>query len=524
MIPFTHQGRGKIISQRSIRLKTQAALYVNGYRRDWFGFNLGAVIGSFDGVKWFAVGSGRKVIATSNKLFLAINAPLGDLTSTSHLVVDIVPDTGGGEVVAFDDYNPEVPLDHPEQNQGGSCRYWHQCKVDSDCVTKLGWEYVCADINNYRSRWPLFDINGKEKVNREIASAGFLQILQNRLPVGEKKRCVYRGSGAVCKRNINADLLDKKKKLFQCAPNFYCASLRSNNFNDGIARTPQSNDVFLYGQERDVPGRPERYIDAGEILDNDIVSNLEHNFSLHTDALVDVGICRPGKNLDTGDLTAQHSGKDGAGRTDYINQISSCDSSALGALADERISTCPIFQTEKEAPEAVGNYIIDRFDMDLAHKQNRCGGDILRDDGSGGFENSFVGLELDRLGALGGILQPSLVRDACSRRAGAVCFTDLDCSPNNLHSDLVDYLGVEAFGNTRAEMMYWSEPLICGQLQRPPQLQSKNYYDYDLTKNRCCRAIGKELTMFTQDDDDIIEDNVDTDAGTLDTVFFSSSV
>ena len=35
---------------RKARLKTQAALYINGYQRDWYGFNKGAVIGSFDGV------------------------------------------------------------------------------------------------------------------------------------------------------------------------------------------------------------------------------------------------------------------------------------------------------------------------------------------------------------------------------------------------------------------------------------------------------------------------------------------
>ena len=298
MIPFTHQKRSNISNQRSGRLKTQSALYVNGYRRDWFGFNLGAVIGSFDGAKWFAVGSGRRVVATSNKLFLAINAPFGDLSVPANLVVDVIPDQGVGEEVASHDYDNNIDPDHPEQNQGGSCQYWHQCNVDSDCVTKLGWEYVCADVNTYRSRWPLFDINGKEKVDKEVESGSFLQILQERLPVGEKKRCVYRGAGSVCKRNVNSNLSEKKKKLFRCAPNFYCASLRSNSFNRGLVRTlDSSQDPFFFGQERDVLGRPKRYVGAGEILDNDIISNLEYNFSLHTNELGDTGICRPGKRV-----------------------------------------------------------------------------------------------------------------------------------------------------------------------------------------------------------------------------------
>ena len=520
MLPFSHQKRGDISEQRLSRLRTQSALYVNGYKRDWFGFNLGAVIGSFDGVKWFAVGSGRRVLATSNKLFLAVNAPFGDLSTPVNLVVDVVPDQGAGEAVTSHDYDISLEPDHLEQNLGGSCQRWHQCKVDSDCVTQLGWEYMCADVNSYLTRWPRFDINGKEKVDEE-KKAGFLQILQERLPVGEKKRCVYRGAGALCKRDVNNDLAEKKKKLFQCAPNFYCAHLRSNNFNRGLVRTLESfQDPIFFGQESNVLGRPERYVGAGDILENDIVSNLEYNFSLHTSATNDVGICRPGKELHPTDLTAQHSNKDPGERTDHINQISSCDSSALGAFANNRIATCPIFQTEEEAEEEVGDYITDRIDWNEGHLQNRCGGDIQRDNGAGVYENSFRGLELERLRTVFGINQPSLVKDACSRRAGAVCFTDLDCSPNYLHSDLVDYLGEEAFGNTRAEMLYWSEPLVCGQAHEPPQLTSEDYYDYDITKNRCCRPVGEELTMFTQDDDGIIDDNVERDSGVLDTGYF----
>jgi len=34
----------------------------------------------FDGVKWFSVGTNRRIKATSNKLFLAINGYMGDLT------------------------------------------------------------------------------------------------------------------------------------------------------------------------------------------------------------------------------------------------------------------------------------------------------------------------------------------------------------------------------------------------------------------------------------------------------------
>ena len=57
-------------SQRRARLETQTALYMNGYQRDWYGFNKGALIGSFDGVTWFAIGKSRRVVAKTRKLFL----------------------------------------------------------------------------------------------------------------------------------------------------------------------------------------------------------------------------------------------------------------------------------------------------------------------------------------------------------------------------------------------------------------------------------------------------------------------
>ena len=75
---------------RKARLKTQAALYINGYQRDWYGFNKGAVIGSFDGVRWFAIGGGRRVEADTNKLFLAINSPFPDVASSNDMRVSVV--------------------------------------------------------------------------------------------------------------------------------------------------------------------------------------------------------------------------------------------------------------------------------------------------------------------------------------------------------------------------------------------------------------------------------------------------
>jgi hypothetical protein len=61
MLPFAHSKNSSLLTQRQNRLSTQAAYYINGYHRDWYGFNQGALIGSFDGVTWFAVGNGRRM-------------------------------------------------------------------------------------------------------------------------------------------------------------------------------------------------------------------------------------------------------------------------------------------------------------------------------------------------------------------------------------------------------------------------------------------------------------------------------
>jgi len=49
-----------------------------------------------------------------------------------------------------------------------SCQAYHLCNVDSDCITKLGWEYMCAPISYHKTLWPEFDMHGNEKAKRSI--------------------------------------------------------------------------------------------------------------------------------------------------------------------------------------------------------------------------------------------------------------------------------------------------------------------------------------------------------------------
>jgi hypothetical protein len=501
MLPFSHKGYATVQSQRMARLSTQTALYMNGYQRDWFGFNQGALIGSFDGVKWFAIGKGRRVTATGNKLFLAINAPFADLTDNSDFIVAITSDTGLSNAANFD-YDPEYGLNDPRQNQGATCQSYHQCNVDSDCVSQLGWEYMCADTNDYRSKWPVFDINGNEKVAEEISSATFAQIIQGQLPGGSQKRCVYRGAGAPCKmNNTSADLNTRnKKKLLTCAPNFYCAALTSSDFNDSIVRAPDELAVILYGQDADVLGRPSTYVGARKSLPSAAIDNIRNSGSIFTSSTTDLGLCRPGKRLpsssDANRLLAQHNEKDTRLRTDYINQISSCDSSAVST---DRAFTCPIFQTLDSQTVPVGDYIFDQDAFTDRNKQNMCGGESKYTNPSTLVtESTFKAIEGGILSTLSSLLSPSLALDACFRRPGAICHTDLDCAPNKLHADQAIFFGKNYFGGTDAEQKYWQESLVCGQAKEKPFLHSEKYGDYDLKENRCCRDVTKTITMYTQ--------------------------
>ena len=105
----------------------------------------------------------------------------------------------------------------------------------------------------------IFDINPSEKANDGTEQASFTEIIfGNQAPLGGNKRCVYRGSGAICNREALG--MDNSKiglkKLFSCAPNFYCESLDQPEFNKEVVRDPNNVQTFLYGKEADILGRP----------------------------------------------------------------------------------------------------------------------------------------------------------------------------------------------------------------------------------------------------------------------------
>ncbi len=499
MIPFSHYPNATLSTQRKNRLETQAALFANGYQKDWFGFNKGALIGSFNGVSWFALGTIRKVRSTSTKLMLAINAPFADLATSSAFTVTILPEVEPTSATEYD-YDPSLPESPAAlQNLGASCQRYHMCEKDSDCITQLGWEYMCIDVANYKTHWPKFDMDGNEIANTYIQKATFTntsgnnKILQSLPTLDGTKRCVYRGAGAPCKKDYS-NLTAKLQKNFTCAPNFYCADLDEAKFNQEVVRTPKWLEDFLFGMDANVLGRPLYYIGATSNLTDTIRTNLSSNLLINSsvsgDSASNWGICLSGRTTTSSAQITQHQNADPDSRTDYVSQIGGCNSSLTGT---NRVRSCPVLNDDEDDVDNAGNYIFSPT-LEQRKMQNGCGLESL--DASS--NSPFFEIENDTIPNLTSFLLPGIAKDGCVRRAGSVCHTDLDCAPNIYHSLKAYEFDLSYFGNTLAEQKYWQENLICGQAElKPVSTQSSNFLTYDLKKNRCCRPINETLTMYT---------------------------
>ena len=516
MIPFSHKDSSTTQSQRLTRLRTQAALFSNGYQRDWFGFNKGALIGSFDGVSWFAIGKGRIVKSTSKKLFLAINAPFADLASPTLHVVNVQAYDGITQAAQVD-YDPQYHNSHPYQNEAGNCQANHLCSTDTDCVTRLGWEYMCANVQDIKTQWPVFDDNAKEKAGQSVVLTLDQILLQKRFPSSSTKRCVYRGSGALCVQTPSTITDLNKRKTLTCAPNFYCANLTTSGavFNSKISRYGANlEDIpvtrnHLFGRDANILGRPLSYIASSQTttLPSDIRQNIQSNIIQYESGASSLsGLCLPGKNLpQASNQTSmfspfeQHKSPDPSGRTDFISQISSCNS---GLFTSYRYSSCPVLGSDGNYAFLSSGFSLTNYQL-LARNQNSCGLDSL-------FNNTNLNTSADNLLASSPfkaieaktlsnqtIIEPSFARDACLRRAGQVCHTDLDCGPNKMHAAQADNYSLNYFGN-EAEKKYYTEYLVCGQADPKPSLQDTlAYKNFQMSKNVCCREVGSDLSTHT---------------------------
>lgn len=506
MIPWTHRGTSDRQDQRQRRLQAQHFMFANGYQRDWYGFDYGSVIGSFDGITWFAVGNQRRVQAESNKLFLAVNAYFGDQTDENTFSVTVsdaaaVPNSGSTVTTDFG-------------SDGAECQQYHVCDTDRDCAAQLGWEYTCESVTGLKTIWPEVDENGLEIPESESLKT-LANILVGNLG-GGTKRCVYRGRGSACAPNFanidsNSSYTGNTTDGFHaCAPNNHCqrfveSSVNAAKFNNSIARWARSvnfqnlsSDVAEdtldeFGKHIRTIGKPQKHVGDEEIIDQ-TKANLFHNNV--------TAMCLPGRNpVDVGNspLTfgeqndeKPHSSGEGGDRVLGIGVTRDFDSI-------EGIAACPVFnetgrmlQMSKDhanvlpdstlVSDGEPNYRLpaQNISTEILEQMNLYSLGVVRD---------FISDQ---------VTKPSLEELRCLRAPGATCHTNLDCAPNALIAAKIKGIdpenppsGTPMSNMNKHEIKFWQEELVCKQ----PVAYPEN--GFDLKNNRCCREDNKILSIAT---------------------------
>src|SRR5690606_26010066 len=67
---------------------------------------------------------------------------------------------------------------------------------------------------------------------------------------------------------------------------------------------------------------------------------------------------------------------------------------------------------------------------------------------------------------------------------------------NKMHAEQVQYFSDNYFGNA-PNREYYEQYLVCGQAKPKPFLSDLDFGDYDMTQNRCCREVGKDITTYS---------------------------
>lgn len=506
MIPWTHAAGITAQEQRQRRMAAQHFLYANGYNRDWFGFDYGSVIGSFDGVTWFAIGNQRRITATSNKLFLAVNSYFGDLTIDDSFKITVngnLPIAGTGSLVT-----------HDTISDGAECQKSHYCSTDDDCIRQLGYEYSCQSVSSIQTPWPEFDIAGNELVgSRSVTIASLLKGTNS-----QPRRCVYRGRGSPCETNL-ASLTGTfngvdTKGLSACSPNNHCASVdTSSRFSTAISRfaaSPLSQNSFagqgirdVYGLGARLMGRPLDYY--GTKSPSSITSaawslNSTTNMKEYLKTNVNVeAVCLPGRNIaSTNVLTTfgdQHA------RVPASTDMESADRIFGVGATTKLTATTPIDSNALAMCPATsdGTYIhldpsLTLSSANVAIAQNFSSSlfDITE------FSNLSIFNTIDGTAALALGHQ----RNSCLRTAGAACFSDLECGPSEFVATKMKTIsnwGILA--NNLAEQAFLKEELICGNPEPIKLFSGVSNTKFDNKQNKCCRQLGKTAKVFTQFDD-----------------------
>lgn len=483
MIPWTHRTGADVVGQRRARLKAQHFLFANGYQRDWYGFDYGSVIGSFDGVRWFSIGNQRKITTKGPHLYLAINAYMADLSSIHSFDIRVQEAIGS---ISSDIADQDMKTD------GALCQKAHLCETDRDCITQLGYEYSCENIQGIKTSWPIFNLQ-----RREVQGSRKIQLLSLIGGVsGNTKRCVYRGRGAFCAPlstpSTQTPYDSGAKKLLSCASNAHCTHIHSAEFNDKItryARPPVAQNADpdiskksdLIGLSARIAGRPDDY--RGR---KTMPQDLQNHFGF----LQAQAICTPGrKHQDNGTFQNQNfvipSQKEDSRLLD-----TGVTSSNLFGFKESYLNSCPIIDSS-------GNFFHSQ-DVDFSNSslvqhavQQNLSSNLLT-------HPDFADIPFFNDGHQTGlILDQGIRRNVCLRNAGAACFTDLECAPNH-------FIATKMSGHienqlNKAETDFWKEKLICGQKEIPRNNRNQINKKYKLNKNRCCREQGKKITIHSND-------------------------
>ncbi|MBL7666127.1 MAG: hypothetical protein JNM93_13410 [Bacteriovoracaceae bacterium] len=502
MIPWTHKAYTTLNEQRRTRLQAQHFLFANGYSRDWYGFDYGSLIASYDGANWFSVGNRRKTTAKTNKLYFATNAMFGDLTNNNSFKVVIT------EITDFDENDSDVLFD--PNSDGAQCQKHHYCSTDADCIKQVGFDYACVDVSSLSTNWPKFDSSSVELTN--VSQNIKLHSLLDGGLNGQAKRCMYRGRGSVCQDDIYSVISSSslsyansnKVGAHSCASNYYCESLSaSSKFNINISRfassplnqnsthctsndSSQNDCTDTIGVSARVIGRPYKFHGTKSISAAG-TTLLSHFNSSNVNS-----ICIPGRNPSNANMGfSALSGNAPTSRNgDKLLGIApTLNSTQNNAL----YSVCPTY-------DSTGNYFINQLTADAvpsaeAYRKYAASQNIL----SNALGHSeFAGLDLfsdsTNLFESFGYRQ-----NTCLRAPGAACFSDYECAPSTYISQQIDSILTPSSMN-EAELAFWQEPMVCGNSadKRQPYSIMPNT-SLDLKNNKCCREVGKAITIYTAD-------------------------
>lgn len=498
MIPWTHTA-GDPNFQRKNRLAAQHFLFANGYNRDWYGFDYGSLIGSFDGVTWFSIGNKRRIKAKGQRLYLAVNAYYGDLSIDNSITVNV------SETVNF--ANTSFP-EHDTLSEGAQCQKSHYCSNDNDCIKQLGYEYSCQNVAALTSNWPTFDANGSEAGSDPVSMRRSIASLVGGTN-GQAKRCVYRGRGAPCDTDLSKS--DPSSYFngsvsagsLTCAPNYSCQPLTSSRFNTKISRfgnTPANqnlieaagtnNDSDLVGLAARILGRPFNFYGTEAPPTPVGLSSVRNTLNANNVS----AICVPGKDVMGSTTTYTLNNRYPTSTIDSSDKLFGVGTTLSRNVINEKyLNACPATTPQGNFLHHINSNLTGNEELTAAAISQNLSSNLLDLAPLNALEifNTTNGSQIQKVG---------YQRNSCLRAPGASCFTDMECAPSEniaAKARAANFAGIL----NPAEEKYWEEELVCGNPDFKMVNNGALNPNYDIKKNRCCREMGKELTVSTQKND-----------------------